>query len=209
VPWSRSVGPWDRGRGPWDRGRDPRGRGRDPWGRDSPGRGRDPWRRGPRGRGRGSRSWSLGLGSRSRNVHWVVIQERSQGIASGTYFIHERRVIHSDIKPENILMERDKAMLGDFGGAVRVADVATRPVICTPVGLCERFSSCRDLASTAGPAASGAEVEVGRGRGPWGSGHGPWDRGRGPGVRSRSPLGRRSRTTRRRGRDFWGRGRSP
>ncbi|TVU24439.1 hypothetical protein EJB05_26875, partial [Eragrostis curvula] len=51
-----------------------------------------------------------------RRVHWSCCFRIIQGIAQGVHYLHEQRIIHSDLKPSNILFDLDlNPVIIDFG----------------------------------------------------------------------------------------------
>jgi eukaryotic-like serine/threonine-protein kinase len=53
-----------------------------------------------------------------------------RGVLEGLRYLHERGVVHRDVKPENILVERSgHARLVDFDLSVRVDEVPSRPTL--------------------------------------------------------------------------------
>lgn len=81
---------------------------------------------------------------------WVEAARYIAEVAEGVVHLHERGVVHRDIKPGNILWdpERDEAILSDFGVAARLADdpgVAGTPGYMAPEVLDGRVSPAQDV----------------------------------------------------------------
>ncbi|OQU85299.1 hypothetical protein SORBI_3004G212600 [Sorghum bicolor] len=56
-----------------------------------------------------------GIGSR---LHWSSVFHIIQGIAQGVKILHDRNIVHLDLKPSNILLDSDfNPKIGDFGVA--------------------------------------------------------------------------------------------
>jgi serine/threonine protein kinase/tetratricopeptide (TPR) repeat protein len=62
-------------------------------------------------------------------MSWVAVQDMFRQLASGVAYLHERGVVHADIKPSNIMIADDgRPVISDFGiakdhGTLGVADV--------------------------------------------------------------------------------------
>jgi hypothetical protein len=66
------------------------------------------------------------LVSSTQPLDWVRAARYVAGVAEGLAEVHEKGILHRDIKPDNILLDpdRDAAVLTDFGLAARAADVS-------------------------------------------------------------------------------------
>jgi formylglycine-generating enzyme required for sulfatase activity/tRNA A-37 threonylcarbamoyl transferase component Bud32 len=74
-------------------------------------------------------------------------------VADGLESAHRRGVIHRDVKPENILLEEDHAVIADFGIARAVAESSDERLTATgiAVGTPEYMSPEQMMAGRAGP----------------------------------------------------------
>jgi serine/threonine protein kinase len=52
---------------------------------------------------------------RTRRLDWQATRSLIRDVADALMHAHERGVVHRDVKPENILIEEDRAMIADFG----------------------------------------------------------------------------------------------
>lgn len=46
-------------------------------------------------------------------------------LVSGLQFVHSLNIVHSDLKPDNILLSNDKLVIADFSGAISLSDTAS------------------------------------------------------------------------------------
>lgn len=58
-----------------------------------------------------------------------------QQIMNGFKFLHERRIMHRDFKPENVFIDDDRVVIGDFGFAKEVLEPsqALHSILGTPL----------------------------------------------------------------------------
>jgi serine/threonine protein kinase len=72
----------------------------------------------------------------SSGLEWNIRYELIKGICSGLQFLHEKcRIVHLDLKPENVLM--DSMMMpkiADFGLSRIFGEQQTRIVTAKPAG---------------------------------------------------------------------------
>ncbi|KPA86484.1 protein kinase putativeMAP kinase kinase-like protein [Leptomonas pyrrhocoris] len=75
---------------------------------------------------RGSLRTQLG---KEEPMSWVTVQDMFRQLASGVAYLHERGIVHADIKPSNIMIADDgRPVISDFGiakdhGPLGVADI--------------------------------------------------------------------------------------
>lgn len=80
---------------------------------------------------------------------WLRRIEIALKIARAVHFLHERAILHRDIKSENILFDSDwEPKLADFGLAVDLADDNTRPAPAGTIGYLDPCYTSPDNLST-------------------------------------------------------------
>eukprot|EP00038_Savillea_parva_P012731 m.206599 g.206599 ORF g.206599 m.206599 type:complete len:512 (-) comp23415_c0_seq1:72-1607(-) len=72
------------------------------------------------------------------NVARVYMKDVCEGLA----FIHSKRIVHSDIKPENILLAGGRAKLADFGLAAHMGAQRAHPAVGTAPYMAPELVQC-------------------------------------------------------------------
>eukprot|EP00050_Salpingoeca_kvevrii_P008276 m.301917 g.301917 ORF g.301917 m.301917 type:complete len:439 (-) comp14966_c0_seq1:442-1758(-) len=84
-------------------------------------------------------------------LSWLARLSWSRDLAHGMQYLHERRIIHRDLKSENCLIRSDQSLvISDFGLSRRMADNKLRPLVNKALSLMpttkrKRSSSQHDL----------------------------------------------------------------
>ncbi len=71
---------------------------------------------------------------------WWAVVDRGVEVARALEFIHERDVVHGDVKPGNVLIHEGRAKLCDFGFARRLTQQGPRGAGTAPYTPPERFA---------------------------------------------------------------------
>jgi serine/threonine protein kinase len=72
--------------------------------------------------------------------------EMTTGILAGLEHLHERKIVHRDIKPDNILLQRETPRLADFGIARLLKTVSSMRLAGTPIYMApEAFDGVRTV----------------------------------------------------------------
>ncbi|CAJ1036953.1 Tetratricopeptide repeat/Protein tyrosine kinase/Protein kinase domain [Leishmania utingensis] len=80
--------------------------------------------------------------SKQEPMSWVAVQDMLRQLASGVAYLHERGIVHADLKPSNVLIADDgRPVISDFGiakdhGALGVADVTLTATMSSSNGSC-------------------------------------------------------------------------
>jgi serine/threonine protein kinase len=72
--------------------------------------------------------------------------EMAMGILAGLEHLHDRKIVHRDIKPDNILLQRETPRLADFGIARLLKTVSSMRLAGTPIYMApEAFDGVRTV----------------------------------------------------------------
>ncbi|KAG5466985.1 hypothetical protein LSCM1_01163 [Leishmania martiniquensis] len=80
--------------------------------------------------------------SKQEPMSWVAVQDMLRQLASGVAYLHERGIVHADLKPSNVLIADDgRPVISDFGiakdnGALGVADMTLTTTLTSTNGSC-------------------------------------------------------------------------